>query len=162
MKSEIYKQLQEDYPNVLYSEYFPYIWELIDEKDCAIQQEHKISLYNLTKDLENFKKEITKLVLKKKNYDISIFSTSTIRVAEHIPENIKRTTERVVELFYKYCKWYGEILQKNPILLATNLTSSGLIKVLDCYRQTYISLEFKPGETLDQFSYRLIEDSKRI
>ena len=162
MKSEIYKQLNEDYPDVLSSEYFPYIWQLIDEEDCMFKQETKISTYNLINNQETFKKEITKLVLKKINYDISIFSTSTIRVAEHIPEDIKCTTERVVELFYKYCKLYGEILQKNPILLATNLTSSGLIKVLDCYRQTYISLEFKPGETLDQFSYRLIEDYKRI
>lgn len=162
MKSEIYKQLKEDYPNVLSSEYFPYIWKLINEEDCAIQQEHKISLYNLTKDLENFKKEITKLVLKKKNYNINIFSTNTIRLVELVPEDIKRTTERVVELFYKYCKWYGEILKKNPILLATTLTSSELIRLLDCYRSNSISLEFKPGETLTIFSNRLREDSKRI
>lgn len=162
MKSEIYKQLNKDYPDVLSSEYFPYIWQLIDEEDCMFKQETKISTYNLINNQETFKKEITKLVLKKINYDISIFSTSTIRVAEHIPEDIKCITKRVVGLFYKYCKWYGKVLKNNPILLATTLTSSELIKVLDRYRLDYISINFQPGDTLTIFSNRLREDSKRI
>jgi len=162
MKSEIYKQLKGDYPNVLSLEYFPYIWELIDEEDCTIKNRKEFFTYDLPLQSESFKEEVAKLVLNNQKYDVSIFSSHNISINKYVPEDIKCTTKRVVELFYKYCKWYGEILKKNPILLATTLTSSELIRVLDCYRSNFISLEFKPGETLTIFSNRLIEDSKRV
>lgn len=163
MKREILQELRAHHPQLVNTEYFPYIWELITPEDCVQKKAMHIETYNLSSSLESFLKRIKSLMDTSTPFKLDTLKGNYIKITMLVLEELPKTVERVAKKLVDYSNEYGRNLENNPILLALGLTSSELIKVLEAkWTSKMFSDITKHTETLEEFRERLLKSINQM
>ena len=163
MKREMLKELRAYFPQVVNTEYFPYVWELITPEDCVQKKAMHIETYNLSSSLKSFLKRIKSLEDTNIPFKLDTLKGNYIKITMLVLEDLSKTVERVAKKLDEYTNKYGRNLENNPMLLALQLTSSELLKILEAkWTSKMFSDITTHTETLEEFRDRLLKSINQM